>query len=443
MTNDELLEELNSLSIEDKRNILYTGIEDLECFPKHLKINCDYLCFNLSYECDREIAVSYFPMLPVINKSVPIEEADYIIYGHFYARFHHFRDIAKTQIEDIAKKRKPGAKIIVVGKSCNVKPYIDSCISDILYFESHYAEKIGKYFNLPIKDQYFVYEKEKKRLNIWPVDGCNCHCKFCRRTYMHIPFESLPLDYVKEKLDWYKKNSPEKLENVWLRAENLTEYGLDLYGRQALPELLELLNSYSEIQTITVLIGLAIGEINDEILDALCKCQKLDIVHLNVEAGSDRLLSVIGKKHTVSKAKEVFRRLREAHPDIHLFTNIMLGLPTESIEDIISLADLLSDLSVDGVYMLRYENDPDVELAKLPQLSEKLFFYHLKLLLRLLKQSNLSRKMLINCEDLPSKTRIYVKHIGIIRKNVETLKKYGFDTAYHLRRKLTLYPKNK
>lgn len=377
-----------------------------------LKINSDYLKRNLLDECDREIEVSYWQLLTLINKSTPIEEADYIIYGHFYARFHNFQEEVKKQIEKLDTMRKLGAKIIIVGKACNVKPYLKEGIKDILFFESHYAEKLGNYFHLPIKEQYFVYDEENQWLNIWPVDGCNRKCGFCRRCYMNIPFESLSLDYIKENLDWYQKNHPNKMRHIMLRAENLTEYGLDIYGYQALPKLIEILNSYPEIENISVMIGLAISEMNEEIIQAFCSTSKMYFMYINIETGSNRLLNLINKGHTREKAIEIYKRLKEAHPNLKMSTNVMLGLPTETIEDIIDLAELINIIEPSHIYVLRYKRDPNQPLSIYPYMSDELWAYHLKLFIRLLKQGKRKTPLLIEMNKVPKKkSRKYNREI--------------------------------
>ena len=58
---------------------------------------------------------------------------------------------------------------------------------------------------------------------------------------MNIPFESLSLETIKAELDFIKETNPELMKWVDLRAENLTEYGIDIYGEQRLHELIDLI----------------------------------------------------------------------------------------------------------------------------------------------------------------------------------------------------------
>lgn len=401
---------------------------DKRIYLKHdYKINSEWLRLNLSEECQRDICVSYFPLLPLLNEQVPLEEADYIIYGHFYARFHNFQEVVKEQIEELIERRKTGAKIIIVGKACNIKPYLDPNIPDIIYYESRYASKLGEFFNVPIKDEYFVYDKVNNQLSMWPVDGCLNKCKFCRRSYMHIPFESLSLDYIKENLDWYKENCPEKMKEVLIRAENLTQYGLDIYGYQALPQLLELIYSYPEIETIYFPIGLNIGEMNDEIINTICNSPKKLKIAMNIETASNRLLNLIGKPHTKEQIINVFSRIKKAQPDCMFFTNVMLGLPTEEIVDIFELAELIDMIEIDDIYILRYVMDEKQSLTIYPKMPINIYEYHLQLLISLLRK-NRRRDLQVTCENVWGK-----KRRSYIRKEMrlDQKQRYYYEQLYH------------
>lgn len=385
-------------SVKEKMHALITSesiYPKIEDFP--YKINAGFLRHNVYEECYRELLVSYLPMLPLLdNARCSIKDADYILYMHCFARIRDMAPIVLKQLIYLSKVRKKGAKLVVVGKACNIKEHLDKLqIADVIYFDSHYTEKLGELFNLPIKEEYFVYDERFKRLNIWPVDGCLNNCKFCRRCYMNIPFESLSLEQIKEKLDYYKEYHPELLEKVSLRAENLTQYGLDIYGCQKLAELIDLISSYNEVKKIEFPIGMCIGEITDEILNSLCQSGKINLIALNIETGSNRLLALIGKNHTNERAIYIYQTLRAFYPDIKIKSTIMLGLPTEGIMDIYELADLIEKAAPDELLINYYGNNERLPLSKLPQLSPSLREYHLKILLQQFKELNLSKNLFI------------------------------------------------
>ena len=239
-----------------------------------------------------------------------------------------------------------------------------------------------------IKDEYIVYDSSSGWLNIWPVNGCLNKCKFCRRTYMNIPFESISLETIKSDLDHLTGKAPELMTGICLRAENLTEYGIDIYGKQRLQDLIKLIDSYEEVKYISLFpIGLAICEITDEILDSICKTKKIvTSISLNLEAGSNRMLKLIGKNHTRERAIHIFKELRKAHPKACIDTGVMVGFPTEELTDIYELADLIEQTAPNEIFCNLVEIAPKCSLARFPQLSDNLREYHLKVLLGLLKK---------------------------------------------------------
>ena len=329
----------------------------------------------------------------------------------------------------ISENRKDGAEIIVVGKAANAQQLLNGSIKNITFWGDHFTEKLGKKFGLDIKEQYFVWDDEAEQLSMWPVDGCLRKCKFCRRSYMHIRFESLSLDTIKENLDYYKENEPEKMYRISLRAENLTEYGIDTYGCQKLHELIDLLNSYDEIEEIDIPIGVAICEITPEILDALCRCKKLVRIALNMEAGSNRLLKLIGKDHTREQVLHVYQRITKAIPDIWIDSMVMIGLPTETLTDIMELADLIEKTQPNWIGCVYYQWAPRQPLAQLPQLSTSLKEYHQDFFLKLLKNQR---------RDIPLEVK-YAKTLKKGRRKTESIKQelqwyrenFGLENRIH------------
>lgn len=378
------------MTLEEKADALFSEPTYVERGNLPFNINADYLKSNSYYfrECDRELYVSLFPMLPLLEKTVALEDADYILYSHQYARIEDMSPFVLKQLREIDQLRRPGAEIIVVGKASNAEQLLAGSIKNITFWPSHYTELVGKKFGTNITDEYFVYDEDYGILNIWPVNGCLRKCKFCRRTYMDIPFESLSLGYIKARLDWYKENCPEKLCIIRLRAENLAEYGLDIYQRQALPDLIDLVSSYDEVKEIRI--GLTICEITDDILDAMRRSGKISYVEMNPEAGSNRLLQVIGKEHTRERTIYIATKLREVYPDIFLNCVAMVGLPTETLSDVYALADLCIQMGVNTITLNRYGATPRSPLNSLPQLSPQLQEYHLRLAVRLIKSKKLA-----------------------------------------------------
>lgn len=314
----------DTMNLSEKKKLLFSDPVYVKRDETPFNINADYLKFNSwkFAECDRERFVSLYPMLPLLEKTVPLEEADYILYSHPYARVEDMSPSVLTQLQYIDEVRRPGAEIIVVGKASNAEALLAGSIQNITFWPNHYAELVAQKFGMDFKDEYFVYDSEDRALNIWPVNGCLRKCKFCRRTYMDIPFESLPLTYLKERLDWYQANDPDKLYYIRLRAENLTEYGLDLPDKPTLADIFDLLSNYDEIKYVAIIIGLAICEFTDAMLEAACRLGKFYFIALNLEVGSPELLKTIGKDHTPERR---FISLKSLGKQCQIFFLVLLS----------------------------------------------------------------------------------------------------------------------
>ena len=352
------------------------------------KINADCVLYYMQEECYRENIVSYTNMYPILEHTVPLEDADYILYMHMYARCEDFSDYVVTQLKELAKRRKDGAEIIVLGKAANAEKFLKD-IPNMTFWGDNFVEKLGKRFGYDMKEQYIVYDDHFDWLAIWPVNGCLQKCKFCRRCFMDIKFESQSLEFLKSNLDFISQTSPEKMRKISLRAENLTEYGIDIYGKQMLHEVIDLINSYDAVEEFAFPIGLSIGEITPEILDSLCRCKKITNMSLNLEVGSDKLLKLIGKPHTREKAIYVYKKIRDAHPETKIQSTVMIGFPTEDIGDMWDLAKLIEATGVDKVMCNYYISSNNHPLAKLPQLTESCRENHLKNFISYIKKCDL------------------------------------------------------
>lgn len=417
-------------SISEKQRKLF-DFPEYDKLGKY-KINADFVRYYTQEECYRELMVSYYPMLPLLEHTVPFEEADYILYMHMYARCEDYSEFVVKQLQEIAKNRKDGAEIIVLGKAANAEKLLNGAISNITFWGDHFTEKLGKKFDMDIREQYFVYDDIEKHLAIWPVDGCLNKCKFCRRTYMEIKFESLSLQTIRTNLEQIRLKTPELMKKVSIRAENLTEYGIDIYGKPMLHELIYLIDSYDEVEEIEFPIGICIGEITTEILEALCSSKKITELYMNLETGSDRLLKLIGKKHTCEQARYIYSKIYESNPNVKIFTTIMLGLPTEDMGDVLDTAKLIIETRPNHILCNYFICSPNSPLAKYPQLSESCRQYHLEEFINLLYKLPVEKnyEFKVECYMINKNSRKNIKAREKLKEENEELQKYGFLPAH-------------
>ncbi|MCP4172952.1 MAG: radical SAM protein, partial [Fuerstiella sp.] len=108
-------------------------------------------------------------------------------------------------------------------------------------------------------------------------------------------------------------------------------------------------------------------EFNDRLIQAFADIPKLaNYLHLPVQSGSDRILSLMKRGYTSLEYKQKLRRLREVRPDICLSTDIIVGFPGETDRDFEATMDLVKDVGFDHSYSFVYSARPGTPAASFP-----------------------------------------------------------------------------
>jgi tRNA-2-methylthio-N6-dimethylallyladenosine synthase len=108
-------------------------------------------------------------------------------------------------------------------------------------------------------------------------------------------------------------------------------------------------------------------EFTDSLVQAYAEIPKLaDYLHLPVQHGSDRVLSLMKRGHTVLEYKQKIRRLREVRPDISLSSDFIVGFPGETDKDFEATMDLIADVGFDQSFSFIFSARPGTPAANLP-----------------------------------------------------------------------------
>jgi len=108
-------------------------------------------------------------------------------------------------------------------------------------------------------------------------------------------------------------------------------------------------------------------EFSDRLIEAYADVPKLaNYLHLPVQSGSDRVLSLMKRGHTVLEYRDRIRRLREARPGISLSSDFIIGFPGETQADFEQTMELIRDLNFDQSFSFIYSARPGTPAASLP-----------------------------------------------------------------------------
>ena len=195
------------------------------------------------------------------------------------------------------------------------------------------------------------------------AEGCDKRCTYCiipkvRGNYRSIPMESLTLEA--ETL------AGQGVKELILVAQETTLYGVDIYGKKMLPELLHRLGQIAGIFWIRILYCYP-EEITDELIRAIKEepkvCHYLDIP---IQHASDNVLRRMGRRTNKQELTEMIRRLRREIPDICLRTTLIAGFPGETQEEHEELMQFINDMEFDRLGAFTYSREEDTAAAEFP-----------------------------------------------------------------------------
>ena len=192
------------------------------------------------------------------------------------------------------------------------------------------------------------------------AEGCNNCCAYCVIPQIRGPYRSRPEEKVLEEAEVLAKAG---VRELILIAQDLTEYGRDLYGELRLASLLRKLcriggDDLDKGFRWIRLMYCYEDRITDELIEVMASeeriCKYIDIPLQHI---SDSVLKAMRRKSTSQSIKGTIGRLREAMPDIHIRTTFITGFPGESEEDFEELADFVEETRFERLGVFAYSQE--------------------------------------------------------------------------------------
>lgn len=181
--------------------------------------------------------------------------------------------------------------------------------------------------------------------------GCDKHCSYCiipkvRGNYRSIPMDSLIAE-ARRLVEFGVKE-------LILVAQETTLYGVDLYGKKCLPELLHRLCEIEGLYWIRILYCYP-EEITDELIDTIKQEDKIcNYLDIPIQHASDSVLKRMGRRTTRRELADIVAKLRTAIPDICLRTTLITGFPGETEEDHETLVSFIDEIEFDRLGVFQY-----------------------------------------------------------------------------------------
>ncbi|EMY46479.1 (dimethylallyl)adenosine tRNA methylthiotransferase [Glaesserella parasuis gx033] len=197
------------------------------------------------------------------------------------------------------------------------------------------------------------------------MEGCNKYCSFCVVPYTRGEEVSRPVDDVLFEI---AQLAEQGVREVNLLGQNVNAYRGETFdgGICSFAELLRLVASIDGIDRVRYTTSHPI-EFTDDIIEVYKDTPELvSFLHLPIQSGSDRVLTMMKRNHTALEYKAIIRKLREARPDIQISSDFIVGFPGETAQDFEQTMKIIEQVNFDMSFSFIYSARPGTPAADLP-----------------------------------------------------------------------------
>ncbi|OON38804.1 tRNA (N6-isopentenyl adenosine(37)-C2)-methylthiotransferase MiaB [Izhakiella australiensis] len=197
------------------------------------------------------------------------------------------------------------------------------------------------------------------------MEGCNKYCTFCVVPYTRGEEVSRPCDDVLFEI---AQLAAQGVREVNLLGQNVNAYRGATFDDKvcSFAELLRLVAAIDGIDRIRFTTSHPI-EFTDDIIEVYRDTPELvSFLHLPVQSGADRILTLMKRAHTALEYKSIIRKLRNARPDIQISSDFIIGFPGETHTDFEQTMKLIADVNFDMSFSFIYSARPGTPAADLP-----------------------------------------------------------------------------
>ena len=300
----------------------------------------------------------------------------------------HIRDKAKEkvyhEIGRIKKLYRGKKKPIMIIAGCvaqaenqeivNREPYIDIVIGPQSYHKiNNLLEKYRRdkkeeetEFDTVSKFNYFddIKNKDNKVSAYLTIqEGCDKFCHFCVVPYTRGPEYSRPFNQIINEAEQLIKNGAKE---IILLGQNVNAYSYKENSKEfRISDLINHLNQYNELDRIRYTTSHP-KDMTDDLIECYSSSKKLmPFVHLPIQSGSDKILKLMNRKHTVEDYLRVYTKLKKINPEIEFSSDFIIGYPGETEKEFNETLNLLEKIQFINSFSFIFSPRPGTKAATL------------------------------------------------------------------------------
>ena len=193
-------------------------------------------------------------------------------------------------------------------------------------------------------------------------EGCSNMCTYCAIPYIRGLFISRPIEEI---IDEAKMLAQKGIRELIIIAQDTTKYGIDIYGKSKLPELLESLCKIDGIKWIRFLYSYPEG-VNKQLIEVVKKQEKIcKYFDIPIQHISDTILKKMNRKVSKDDIESLLKKIRREIPDATLRTSLIVGFPGETKENFEELYKFIEDAKFDKLGVFEYSKEEGTPAAKM------------------------------------------------------------------------------
>jgi tRNA-2-methylthio-N6-dimethylallyladenosine synthase len=329
----------------------------------------------------------------------------------------HIRDKAKEKVyheigrvkKTFRNKKKP--MVIVAGcvaqaenqEMLKREPYIDIVMGPQSYHKIN--KTILNYLNIKKKQEQtdfdtiakFDYlEKIKNSDNkissfLTIQEGCDKFCHFCVVPYTRGPEYSRPFKQIIDEVENLISNGTKEI--IFL-GQNVNAYKYDKYR---LSDLILKIEKYKEIKRIRYTTSHP-NDMTEDLLEVYKTSKKLmPLVHLPVQSGSNKILKLMNRKHTIEEYIKIYDKLKKINSNIEFSSDFIIAYPEENEKDFQSTLQLLDKIKFINSYSFIFSPRPGTVASELKLINKEISQKRLEVIQNLLFEEQIKKnKSLVN-----------------------------------------------
>ena len=294
-----------------------------------------------------------------------------------------FIESAKTEaienIIEVAAYKQSGELKALIVTGCLAERYREQILSEIPEVDAVVTiganKKIVDVVNETLNGKKEIYSAQNTELSLIGdrilttpfytaylkvAEGCNNRCSYCAIPDIRGNFRSLPIeDCVAEAT----KLAEQGVKELIVVAQDTTNYGVDIYGKPSLVELLKELIKIDGIHWIRTFYTYP-DKITDELLDLIASEEKMiPYLDIPIQHASDRILKKMNRRGSSAEIEALINKIRTKIPEITLRTSLITGFPDETEEDFTILAEFVNRVRFDRLGCFAYSEEEGTPAA--------------------------------------------------------------------------------